>query len=330
MLPAWLPPEWALLGGLLAVLQFATFSYWANSYWGGAVAAIGGALVVGALPRIKRSYRVRDAVLMGIGLIILANSRPYEGFLLSIPVSVVLFAWVLHRHGPPLRVRFSRVVLPPCLVLAVAAAGMGFYCWRVTGSPVRMPYQVERETCAVAPYFIWKSMGSQPPVYRSEMVRSLYATAEVGRYTLARTKLGFLYLTLQKLLWLWRFYIGVALSIPILMLPVVLPYGFSWRHLSEKSRFLLLVFVSSAVGWALCIYFEPHYAAPLTGVIFGLVLLAMRRLYSWQCWGKPAGVFMVRIIPAILVFSLFLRIAAGPLHLRLAEFDAPAFDQRAP
>src|SRR5205814_8156944 len=56
----------------------------------------------------------------------------------------------------------------------------------------------------------------------------------------------------------------------------------------------------------------------------------MRRLYSWQCWGKPAGVFMVRIIPAILVFSLFLRIAAGPLHLRLAEFDAPAFDQRAP
>src|SRR2546421_403 len=79
------------------------------------------------------------------------------------------------------------------VLLAAAVGGVGFYCWRVTGIPVLMPYQGEGEPCAVAPSFIWKSVGSQPPVYRSEMVRSLYATAEVGRYTLARTKLGFLY-----------------------------------------------------------------------------------------------------------------------------------------
>src|SRR5712671_5730257 len=34
MLQGWLSPQWALVGGLLAIMRYGTFTYWANSYWG--------------------------------------------------------------------------------------------------------------------------------------------------------------------------------------------------------------------------------------------------------------------------------------------------------
>src|SRR5438477_9929778 len=119
MLQGWVPAGWALLGGFLAIMRLAVFSYWTNTYYGGAVAATGGALVLGALPRIKRRQRVRDALAMGLGLALLANTRPYESLFFCLPTAAALFLWVFGRSAPPLRLSLRRVLLPLSLVLTV-------------------------------------------------------------------------------------------------------------------------------------------------------------------------------------------------------------------
>ena len=63
-----LPPAWAMFGATLAVLRFGILFYWMNSYFAGSLIALAGALVLGALPRIRRHGRLRDAVVMGTGL----------------------------------------------------------------------------------------------------------------------------------------------------------------------------------------------------------------------------------------------------------------------
>src|SRR3984893_7733350 len=61
MLQGWLPPTWALLGAALASLRLGILSYWMNGYWSASIVALGGVLVVGAWPRLRRRVRVRYA-----------------------------------------------------------------------------------------------------------------------------------------------------------------------------------------------------------------------------------------------------------------------------
>lgn len=324
MLQGWLPPPWALLGGLLSAMHFGVFSYWADSYWGGAVAATGGALVMGALPRIKQSQRLRNVLLMGLGVAVLANSRPYEGMIFCLPVAAALIAWFVRGFRPSLRVVLRRVVVPLSIVLSVAALATCYYFWRVTGSPFRMPYQVDRSTYAVAPYFMWQSP-RPAPLYNRPGMGNFYTHNELGFYRLTRQPLGMLAVIVVKLVHIWMFYLGPLLTLPLVMAMGTLPMGFSWRAISGETRFLLAAAGVYFGGLALEVYFFPHYAAPLTCVMLALVLRAMRRLRQWQWHAQPAGRFLTSALPLGFALLLIVRAGAGPLHLGITPDWPPTW-----
>ncbi len=320
MLQAWIPPFWALVGGLLAAVRIGGFSYWANSYWGGAVAAIGGALVLGALPRIKRNQRVRDALLMGAGFAILANSRPYEGLFFSIPVLIALTVWILRGSGETPRRRVFHVVFPLALVFAATLGFMLYYFWRTTHNPLLPPYVVNLRTYFVDPGFPWMHPRAIP-AYHHEFLQNYYQGFGLSQFEFARTHPVFA--AIIKVVMLWFFYLGPMLSLPFLALGFVLPYGMSLKDLDPKVSFLFIVCGVTLVGVLLPAYTNPHYAAPLTGAIYALVAMSMRRIRRWRFGSKRAGVMLVRSVPVAVVALLLLRIAIPIFHLRITNSGAP-------
>jgi hypothetical protein len=318
MLQQWIEPEWALLGGILALLRFGLFSYWANSYWGGAVAATGGALVLGALPRIKASLQVRDALIMSLGLAILANTRPFEGAVFSLPVAAALIAWVGVKK-PSLDVTLRCVFVPLAIVLALNCAWLGWYLRRVTGSPIRFPHQIERQTYAVVPPFVWQPILPEP-VYHNEVMRKLYAEQDLDHYKLFKSPTGHLAYAFVG----WSFFFAPALTLPFLMLLFALPRNFSLRDIRGPTAFLIVEASVFFVGESLVNYYNPHYSAPATALILALVLLAMRQMRKWS----PSGRFLTRAIPVICVLTLTIRAAAAPLGIRLHEFYEFAWHEK--
>jgi hypothetical protein len=303
MLQAWVPPRWALFGALLVVVRVGFLGswagqqgYWSQSYWGGAVPMMGGALVFGALRRLVARPRIVPAMVLAAGLAVLANSRPFEGMIISLPVAAALLGWMLAKEAPPWRVLAGQVLLPALCVFGFAGAATAFYNYRHTGNPLLLPYQANGAAYAFVPLFLCQPLQPEPP-YRHEAIAAYHRQWAKEKYLELRTGEGYARNAAKRFQALFSFFFGVTLLIPLVMLPWIIRER--WQRWAAVTCGLLMG------AHLLTSWFQPHYVAPVTGLWFVLVIQGLRhvRLWRWRTW--PAGRLFVRTVPGVYL-GLFL------------------------
>ncbi len=202
---------------------------------------------------------------MGLGLALLANSRPLEGLVAVLPAAVLVAVRTLGKNRPPLRESMRFLLLPLGAVLLATAGWMAYYNYRVTDEPFRTPYQVWLDTYQ-----------SPTAVYRHQALSDYRGSPPVNlEYKLRRLR---------------AFYFPFPLLIPLFMLPWMLKSSKTWLALVVCG---LVVGVSVTVSraWA-------HYVAPMTGLVFALVVQGLARIYHLR-W---RGMSLTRSLVWITVF----------------------------
>ncbi len=284
-LQGWLPPGWALFGAFIG-LDLCLFSYWMNSYWGGAVTAIGGALVTGAWVRITRAKEWRYAWHFGIGAVILVLARPFEGSILLLPALITL----------AMANRMARVWLPIVFIGVAGASWLAYDNYRVTGHPLRLPYRQYYEQYETVPPFWFMPVSTAPRTFRhfdlEARTRETYDRARSLRLLVDRP--------LDWLILLSSYY-GSA----IWLLPLAAFAPFLWR--SRRTRFAAILTLAMGAASVIEVWWYPHYGAPLTAALLILVVQSMRYLRHWNYHGREVGRFLVNAMP---VAALLMMVAS--------------------
>lgn len=270
---AWLPRRWAFAATAFAAL-YAAGGYWLNSYWGGLLAAMGGALVLGALPRLCGQNALRHAAFGTLGASILLFTRPYEGAAV-LAASGVLALAILWRSPQRLR-----ILLTVTAMLLGTLTLIAIYNQRTTGSPTLSAYQLNYDTYHQRKLFVFGHDREPAPGYRHETMQVLYTTAlqlepfsrnwlEVCWFpTLTFYSPGLLLLILGTLPWLLR---------------------------NARYRGLVLIVGAGGLASLLTVWVRPHYLAPAAAA-FAILGAAALRLVSARHPGAAAAIFFALAI----------------------------------
>jgi hypothetical protein len=261
MLRGWTTPGWALVGGVLAVIEFGPLNQWMNDYWGGALTASAGCLVFGALPRLRSGRRLRDALLLGLGLAINLLTRPYESIFLCLAV-------VLFFLPDPRRLIDRKLWLAVALVVLPAIGITLLQNKQVTGSWTTLPYTLSQYQYGVPAVLTFQA----DPVPHSQLTREQeldYRMQLSFRGSHPETIGSYLI----RLYYRIRFYRFFFLAPLYLALPAFLvamrEYRFLWV-------FLTLVIFSLGINFFPA--FQFHYLAACTCLFILVSVTGLERL----------------------------------------------------
>jgi hypothetical protein len=302
MLRGWTTPGWALAGGLLAICEFGPLSQWMNLYWGGAVSAVAGCLVFGALPRIYTTPRTRYAILLGAGLGLQLLTRPFEFVLLL--ASVALYAsW---GRLPRKSVGMAALALLPAVLLTLAQNKAA------TGSFTTLPYQLSRYQYGVPTTFTFQPNPMPHNALTAEQHLDYQAQSIIhgeGPETVG-TWLG----RLASRIHFYRFFFYPPLYLVLpLFLVALREFRFAWLAGT------VALFAAATNFYP---YFYPHYIAALTCVFLLISVVSLERLSRWN---PLASRLILYLCAAQFVFWYGLHCGSQPLLITAGRFDTGDF-----
>jgi hypothetical protein len=277
------------------------------------VAAIGGLLLYGALPRLLRG-RAGEARLawapLALGVFLLANSRPLEGAAAALPAAAIVAVALAKRLRPWWRPAAALV-----LALAAGAALTLAYDRATTGDPLLMPYRLHVKTYgvdAMSPYFA----APAPVRYSSPVLK-----AHLGRsFARPRTVTGALAAAAGHFARMAYFVLG---------LPLLVFAGLTLRRLPRDNPmtrwklFALLCAALPAAVHSVTAWWSPHYSAAAVGPLLLLAMMGMREGAAMRWCGRRLG-------PWLVVGALLVRVPLTTVELPAFRPDASDWNRLAP
>jgi hypothetical protein len=278
MLQAWSSPPWALATTFLAIATCGVSSYWAQSYWGGMVAASGGALLFGALRRTLRRPRVGPSLWMGAGIIILANTRPFEGLLACAATAAALLIWFFRDRTESLAAKLARWLLPVCAVLVIGFLWTAYYNRAVTGNWLTPPYVLHEQQYFDQGVFRFSAprVPDRTPAPRVAAFYASYKTLPERGVKLVITTLAAFYRNLAMTV---ESALGMTLdtrgspSARLWLLALVATISLCSRSVWFCVGCICLVVLGTSLVW----WWFPHYVSPVYPLEVAVVAITLRR-----------------------------------------------------
>ena len=225
---------------VLLVIHPYILGHWGHTYFGGSVALLGGALFFGGLRHSHQKMSLSNSIAVGLGVVILANSRPFEGLvvvILSLPVMIDRTRLGIAKDG--IRKTVNIWVIPLFILALLLVAWILYYNYVLVGLPFRFYYlNWDKHTATVE--LIRNYAGSPSPSIGLKLVR------------------------------LWIAFIGFYLSLAFLGVPILLKQKV---FLFEITCIVVLTLVSVNFSRA-----WPHYLAPVVSLLFFVLFSGMHEM----------------------------------------------------
>jgi hypothetical protein len=322
MLQGWMAPKWALLGGLFWVGRFSFFEQVMmrpgfQTYMETPEVILGGALIFGAAGRLRKRLSPGSSAALGIGLALLATSRPMEGFVVSAVVVLAVIIWVLKQKRTAREV--IRGVIPGVLIITAAIAGLLYYNWRGTGHALVMPYQLNWEQYHITRPFLWQSKRALPH-YNHPSMRAMYVNWEFPPYLNTRFVAGLREHLIVQIRHYWMYWVFPLT--PLLLIGIWESFKKRYFRIFSTAICLLLIVLLCMTWPAQFLYASAGAAAALAMMVMGL-----RIVRTWTLSGKRFGRALAQntvLVVAILCMyrsGLALYDGLGVIHLGWSPFS---------